>query len=403
MKLLTFLILLSAFMKSIQKLDIYATGLAIFAMFFGAGNIIYPLAIGQYALDKTPAAITGLILTAVVMPFLGLFALFLFHGKTQPFFARMGKLPGLLVATLAISLLGPLGSTPRCVSLSYSTFKMSFPELSVIWFSGIACLIIFFFAYQKGRLLSWLGYVLTPGLVILLTLIIFKGLWQSPSANEWTQAKPAAQLFWHGLKEGYNTMDLLAAFFFAPIILTSIRAKQAARGEGQELSMPFILKASIIGALLLSLIYIGFSFLSSYYAAQLEGVPHDQLLATLSVYILGSQAGLFVNLTVALACLTTAIALIAAFSEFFYRDIFDSRIPYTVILTASLLITFFFATLEFSGISQFLAPILQLLYPTLILLTALNICYRLFGFKPIKIPLAFLFTVTCALLYFSNS
>src|ERR1700722_13643393 len=117
-------------MKKYFSFEAFTIGLAMFSMFFGAGNVIFPLAVGQYAGDKNFYAMSGLILTAAIMPIIGVIAMILFDGNYRQFFGRLGKVPGFLLALIIISLLGPLGSTPRCIALSYTTLKSSFPELS---------------------------------------------------------------------------------------------------------------------------------------------------------------------------------------------------------------------------------------------------------------------------------
>lgn len=357
--------------KFFKSSEVWAAGLAIFSMFFGAGNIIFPLVLGQQTLDQTPYGLMGLLLTAVAMPFMGLLTMLFYKGQVKPFFNRIGAIPGLCLAILIISLLGPLGSTPRCIALAYSTFKMSFPHISITWFSGIACIIIFMFAYKKTRLLSLLGYVLTPFLVLCLIIIIAKGFWNAPTSIKQSVDLSSSQAFFHGLKEGYNTMDLLAAFFFAPLIINAVQKKM--KDTSLDLfSYEFFLQASLIGAILLGAIYIGFAYIASYYSNYLETVPSDQLLATISIHVLGSYAAVIVGLTVVLACLTTAIALIAAFTEFVHKEILDQKVDDRIIMIVALLLTFIMATFEFQGISQFLSPILQTCYPALIVLTVYN-------------------------------
>ncbi|MBA3722782.1 MAG: branched-chain amino acid transport system II carrier protein [Parachlamydiaceae bacterium] len=363
-------------MNPLKNKETIGAGLAIFSMFFGAGNIIYPLALGSQALDKIPSALLGLLLTAVIIPFLGLFAIFLYRGNVQEFFGRMGKRTGLLVALLIISLLGPFGSTPRCIALAYSTLKMSFPSLSAAIFSAVACIIIFFFAYKKNRLLDLLGYVLTPFLVICLAIIIFKGLFSAPDLTLTNESLSHMNALWYGLHEGYNTMDLLAAFFFAPVIISSMQRKV----EGhQEISpLRFALQASLIGAFLLSVIYIGFGYLAYYYTSQIGHISSDQLLAAISLHVLGEHGGIIVSITVVLACLTTAIALIAAFTEFMYKEVLTEKIKYNHVMIGALVLTFFISTFEFQGISRFLSPILQICYPALIILTIANVTQQLY-------------------------
>ena len=138
-------------MNTLKKIDCYTAGLTIFAMFFGAGNIFLPLALSQYALDKTPWALAGFLITAVAIPIAGLLAMFRFGGHIRLFFSRLGKIPGFCIACLTIALIGPFGAAPRCIALAHSTLSASIPSIPLILFSGIACLLIFFFTYRKNQ------------------------------------------------------------------------------------------------------------------------------------------------------------------------------------------------------------------------------------------------------------
>lgn len=199
-------------MKKILTSQSLSIGLAIFSMFFGAGNVIFPLAIGQLSGDKNFYAISGLILTAAIMPIAGVIAMILFDGNYRQFFGRLGKTPGFILALLIISLIGPFGSTPRCIALSYTTLKSSFLDLSPVLFSACACGIIFLFTFRRNHILTFLGWILTPLLLCCLITIISIGLFTSSDIQHVTQ--PNTSIFFQGLKEGYNTMDLLAVFFF---------------------------------------------------------------------------------------------------------------------------------------------------------------------------------------------
>lgn len=355
-------------MNTLKKFDYFAVGLAIFAMFFGAGNIIFPLALGQIALDKTPWGLSGFLLTGVAMPFIGLLAMFRYQGQIRTFFSRLGKIPGLAIATLIISLLGPFGAAPRCIALAHSTLSLSFPGIPLILFSISACMLIFLFSYKENRLLKLLGYVLSPLKITLLILVIVKGFMDAPEATLVSANLSNISHIWNGLTEGYNTMDLLAAFFFAPIVISSLGNSE----KNQNLNR-FVLISSIIGAALLALVYIGFCYLAYFYASQLTGIPNDKILGAIAIKILGPYAGLIVSLTVTFACLTTAIALIAAFANFIQKELLREKVGYVPVLAISLLMTFAVTTLEFQGIARLLNPILEVCYPALILLTFYNL------------------------------
>lgn len=368
-------------------------GLAMFSMFFGAGNIIYPLAVGQYAGDKNIFAMFGLILTAVIMPIMGVIAMILFDGNYRQFFGRLGNIPGFLLALTTISLLGPLGSTPRCIALAYTTLNSLFLNMSLPLFSAISCGIIFLFTLKKKYILDILGRILTPLLLGSLLLIIVMGLVEAP-APEITNGSHL-KMFFHGLNEGYNTMDLLAAFFISSTIINILKNDS---GDKKTSYLKTAYQASCIAALLLAAIYLGFSYISSFHANQLVILGKDELLAAITMKIAGPYAGILVCVAIALACLTTAIALISSFTDFMQREVFDEKISYETTLIGALLITFFVSTFEFTGISVFLWPILQVFYPGLIVLTFLNIMHKLTGLTTLKTPVFLAFA--CAMLIY---
>lgn len=377
-----------------SKSNILATGLAMFSMFFGAGNVVFPLALGQYAQDQTFFAILGLLITAVGVPFAGLMAMTLFDGDYKKFFGRIGKTPGFILAAIIMGLIGPLGAMPRCITLSYSTIKTYLPMISLPIFSIISCLIIFLFTFRKNRIIDVLGLVLTPILLLSLGVIIVKGFFIS---NETTVTDFSSMTsFIHGLNEGYQTMDLLGAFFFSGVVIVCL--KQGVEFKEEESSYKKILsstmKASCIGAFLLAIIYVGFSYVAAFNSHHLADLKQDELLAVLAMKILGPYAGIIACLAVALACLTTAIALSVVFAEFFSKEVCKDKVGYVPSLCITLVAAFFVSTLNFTGIVKFLAPILQVCYPALIVLSLLNIAYKLFRFEPVKAPVAVMFVVS---------
>jgi LIVCS family branched-chain amino acid:cation transporter len=385
----------SVTMKKIFLSQGFSIGLAMFSMFFGAGNIIFPLVVGKTAGDKNFYASLGLILTAAMIPIAGVIAMILFKGSYKDFFGRLGKIPGFFLALFIISLLGPLGSTPRCIALSYTTFKNSFVDISFAAFSFCACTLLFILTVRRNHLLNLLGWILTPLLLCSLFAIMIIGLLTPPTPI--TSEEPPLALFLYGMKEGYNTMDLLAAFFFSSTILSLLRLRLGKEDLDQGMDFKTAYFASGVGAFLLSSVYIGFSYLASIQGESLKLESADQLLAGLTLKIAGPYAGILICATISLACLTTAIALISAFTDFIYKELFKKRIRYETLLFLALLLTYLVSTVGFSGISAFLSPLLQVLYPGLILLTFFNILYRLKNFQPIKGPVFLVFALSAFL------
>src|SRR5260221_8864189 len=132
-----------------NKFYIYSIGMAMFSMYFGAGNVVFPLLLGQVTTDQTFWALLGLLVTAVGVPFIGLFAMTMYDGDHRQFFARLGKWPALLIAAVIMGCIGPFGAIPRCIALSYANTKMFFDVPSIIPYSIVSCLIIFFATVKK--------------------------------------------------------------------------------------------------------------------------------------------------------------------------------------------------------------------------------------------------------------
>jgi LIVCS family branched-chain amino acid:cation transporter len=372
-----------------QKSTILATGLAMFSMFFGAGNVVFPLSLGQIAQDKNFFAILGMLLTAVCVPFIGLIAMTLYKADHKAFFGRIGTIPGFLVAACIMGLIGPFGAMPRCIALSYSTAKIFLPQVSLPLFSLIACMIIFLFTFKRNNVLDLLGFILTPFLIGSLVIIVIMGLWNRP------EILPSADygrfaIFLKGLMDGYKTMDLLGAFFFSSVVVTGLRNDLPEDTPPKKL-ITISLKASVIGGLLLGMTYVGFSFVSSFHAEALNKIPSDELISMIAVHVLGPYASLVACVAVSFACLTTAIALAVVFAEFLKEDLFVNKIGYIPPLIGTLAITYFVSTLNFTGIAAFLEPILKICYPALIVLTVFNILYIFYGVKIVKIPVLLTF------------
>lgn len=373
-----------------------STGLAMFSMFFGAGNITFPLVIGQSVEGGLIWALLGLILTAVIVPFSGLIAITLYEGDYESFFDRIGRWPGLAVIILLLSMIGPFGGIPRCITLTYSTLKVYFSSMNLLTFSLISSLIIFLCSWKRNRILDLMGYILSPLLLLFLVVIIVKGIFFSSSDP--VGSSHVAHPFFYGLKEGYNTMDLLAAFFFSSMVYSGLKKQQEGK-EKKGLLLP-VFKASLIGAALLSFIYIGFSYVAAQHSLTLEGTGVDQLLGRIGQIILGHHAGLIVCMSIALTCLTTAIALTVVSAEFLQKRLSRGKLSYEWSLILVLALTVFVSTLEFKGIIKLLAPVLQIIYPSLLVLCLFNIFHKTFEYKRVKLPVFVTLTLVIYFQYF---
>ena len=366
-------------------------GFALFSMFFGAGNVIFPLIVGQTVKDNLIFALMGLVVTAILVPFSGVISTALFEGNTKDHFARVGKVPGYFIILLLFGLIGPFGGIPRLIGLSYASLKVYLPDLRLFSFSALACLVILAFTIRKNDILKVLGLVLTPILLISLCTIIVKGAFFSESSfHHGTSYKPLSAFF-YGIKEGYNTMDLLASFFFASMIYKRIKSQSTTLNQRSFLSS--MIQSSIIGAVLLSIVYVGFSFVAATFCDELSVANKDQYLGIIGHIVLGKHAGIIVCMTIVMSCLTTAIALSSLCAEFICDQFKGKNPSYPLSLLIVLILTWGVSTLEFSGIVRLLNPVLEICYPSLLAISILNIFYKVYGFKHIKIPVFVIFAI----------
>ena len=253
-----------------------------FSMFFGAGNIVFPLTVGQASGNMVGWAMVGLMVGAVGIPLLGLVAMTYYEGDYKQFFASIGTVPAFFVVLFIMLLIGPFSAIPRCISLSYGTIEMYAPQLSSLVFSIAACLIIFA-TFRKSRVVDLLGDVLSPLLVVSLTVIIVKGLLVHPEAPLLDGSIGSMVQF--GLLEGYKTMDLLGTFFFAGVIISGLKGLYPNEKRSSVFAW-YSLQASVIAAGLLGFVYIGFAYVASYYSGALAGTTLKCYLVRLHIWCL---------------------------------------------------------------------------------------------------------------------
>lgn len=378
-------------MNSIPFSRIVSTGLAIFSMLFGAGNLMYPLQVGMESGVLTAYGMAGFLITAVCLPIAGLIAMLLFDGNPIEFYHRLGTVPGSLLLFLCIMVLGPVVAIPRITTLSHTMIAPFLPpflqQISVSSSFVFACLFLgltFLATYRESKIVDILGTVISPLLLLCLAIIIGVGYLTAESIVS-TNTTPLGA-FTKNLVRGYETLDLLGTIFFASIVLGIL--KQTVSGNCNPRRLAFIgLQSGIIGVVLLALVYIGMSVLGAYHGHGLNLVNAGELFREVSFNVLGSQGALIISTAVLMACLSTSIALSAVVAEYIQRVIARNRLSYVQALLITLLACLPLSTFGLSKILQLTAgPLLYIGYPVLITLTMCNILYKTAGFKPVKIP-----------------
>ncbi|MBM3892772.1 hypothetical protein FJ365_00025 [Candidatus Dependentiae bacterium] len=358
-------------------------GLAIFAMLFGAGNVVYPLCLGRDAGSMVMFAVAGFIVTGVVVPLIGLVSAALFNGDYKKFLGMAGRWPGAIIAFMCMLLLGPLGATPRCITLAHGAAYWHLPFISLFVFSVITAALIFAATIRRNMVVELMGRVFGPIKLVLLFIIIVLGL--VAVAAPLTTALNSSTAFARGFADGYLTLDLIGTIFFSALIIGSIRASMKPTERDNQAAVAWYgLKAGVIGGTLLGLVYIGFSFAAAKQGLALADIDRTLLLSALAEMLLGARASWLANLTTAIACLSTAIALTAVFAEYLASELFGGRIKYMHALAATVVMNLAMTNLGFTGLMHVTEPLVVICYPALIVLSVANAAHVFWGFNYIK-------------------
>jgi len=344
---------------------VLTAGFAMFSMFFGSGNLVFPILLGQSSLHHYPWAILGMFLTGVIIPFTGVFGILLYQGNLSAYFARAGKYIPEISLFFILPLIGPFGVIPRCITVAHGGIELIFPKISLWKVSFIICLFTFLMLWNKNRTIEILGKWLAPILLAGLFLIIFATI-KKPLPIQTTLVAPKT-IFLHALQQGFQTMDLLGAFFFASHIMNYLKSKTTQ----SLISLSFF--SCLIGASLLMGVYTSFVYTGAKYAPFLSHLAPELMLSTIVKSTFSQFAQPIASLTIVLACLTTIVVLGKLFTEYLTRHLHRLGFQHTFLAFITMGTSFIFSLFGFHGISQFLSKILAILYPAFIALSIGNI------------------------------
>lgn len=368
-----------------RGVNFWTAGMALFSMFFGAGNLIFPLIVGVRAGSETPSAVLGIGLSAVLFPLLGLVAMLLYRGDLRAFLSRLGPIPAFLLLFILNVSQGPIAVLPRLVTLMHGSINSFFP-LPLSLFSILICAAIFFLALRPNRLVQVLGVILTPLLIATMAVLIGIGIFKG------APILPAEESglfhFLAGLKGGYQTTDLIAALLFATIVIPHLLrgTESLPQKEQSSLLRKNMIGASLIAASLLMITYIGLCVLASRHASLLADLPPERMLYAIAINTLGSTGAWIAATVVFLACLTTAISLTSIFANYLQTELLRNKVGSTLPLALTLAATALMSNLGFKGLMLLIGPAMEILYPSLIVLCLTNIGYSLYMVKPVKVP-----------------
>lgn len=352
--------------------DLIVVGFALFSMFLGAGNLIFPPYLGLHSGENWVPVLAGFILTGVGLPFLGVYATIRSGGTIMTLARHVGRPFGRLLGIIVVLSIGPMFAIPRTAATTHEVGVASIaPNVPLTVTTTVFFLVVLLISINNSKVVDTLGKFLTPFLIVTLLAIVIASFIH-PVGTPGAPLDPTYN-FAGGFTEGYQTMDALAATMFAGVALSSI----VARGYNiREEQLSMTIKAGLIASIGLAIVYIGLTFGG---AGSTSAFPADvsrpELLIGMTGRLLGSVGAYCLSLAISLACLTTAVGLAVTCGEYF-SELSHGKLSYKLVVIITVVASWIISSLGVTGIINLAVPFLFLLYPVLMALIICNIFDR---------------------------
>lgn len=377
-------------------------GSMLFGLFFGAGNLIFPVHMGQESGSAVFWANLGFLVTGIGLPFLGVIAIGV--SKTSGVYElaeRIGKKYALVFTVLLYLVIGPFFALPRLATTSFEIGLAPFIQAKQQHVFLVIFSILFFFtawwlSRRPTKILDYVGKFLNPIFLILLGILLALAFIHPLGAIDQATVQSSYQehAFFTGFTQGYNTLDALAALAFGILIVTTIRNMGVTKPS--EIAKDTIKSGAIsivlMGIIYTLLAYVGTMSLGGFALSSNGGIA----LAQIADHYLGTYGSILLALIVILACLKTGIGLITAFAETF-TDLFPKR-NYIVFVTLASVLACLVATVGLTNIIQISLPVLMFIYPLAMTLILLVLMGPLFKQRPAVYRMTTYFTLFASIL-----
>ena len=357
--------------------DLIIVGFALFSMFLGAGNLIFPPYLGLHAGDTWFPVLIGFIITGVGLPLMTVYATLRSGGTIMTLARYAGRPFGRLLGLIVVLSIGPMFAIQLTAATTYEVgVHTLLPNVPVQASSIVFFVIVWALTINRSKVIDRLGKYLTPFLLLTLFAIVVAAI-IAPIGEPGAAAEPV-YTFSGGFTEGYQTMDALAASMFAGVALSNIVARGYNNRE-EQLSMS--IRCGVIAAILLGLVYCGLTYGG---AGSTGAFPADidrsTLLVQMTQGLLGNIGTYCLSAAVILACLTTAVGLTVTTGEYF-NELSNGKLSYKLVVTLTVIAALLISVLGVTTIINLAVPFLNMVYPVLM---ALVICNCLDRFIPNK-------------------
>lgn len=352
-----------------RYIDQLIIGFALFSMFFGAGNIIFPPYLGLGSGSDWFTGFGCYYLADIGLSIVAIFALIRNGGDINNVTDRIGKIPGEIMVSAIILCIGPFIALPRTGATVHEMFIIpAVGDVSPIITTSIFFLVVMVLTLRESAVVDIIGKFLTPALLLGLILLIVLGIINP--VGEISAEPMMDNVIVEGINAGYQTMDVLAAMIFGIIIVKNVIEKGYTE---TKLKYQVARNASLVAAAGLLIIYCGLTYLGATASKLYDlDVNRSELIINITQTLMGKTGVIILGIIVTLACLTTAVALVSASADYFCT-LSKGKAKYTVL---AVIICIFSAVIANFGIDKIVLlaqPILSLVYPGALTLTVLSL------------------------------
>ena len=389
--------------KNVSGRELLFIASLLFGMLFGAGNLIFPVSLGQKAGNTVALATLGFCITGVGLPLLAIIAMARTESASMAELAsKGGKNFSIFFSCLLYLCIGPLFAIPRTASVSFQVGLYPFigeghHKIGLFIFTLLFFLAALYFSLRPGNILTYVGKILNPlflfflGILLLTAFLHPMGSIQSlPAIGEY-----AKNSFVTGLLEGYNTLDVVGALAFGNILIENVKNRGAK--DGKEVSRLSIVSGSITTVMMATLYFaLAFTGAGSRALFSIQDNGGDAL-HSISTHYFPRFGGVLLGLIICLSCLKTAVGLITAISMAF-TEMFPKGLKYRNLVFVFTFFSFAISNLGLSRIIQYTVPALYFIYPMSIVLILLCLIGEHFQFEKKIFQIALYVTAPFALL-----
>lgn len=351
--------------------DIMICGFALFAIFFGAGNLIFPPYLGVISGNNWGIANIAFLLSDPLLPILGVIVTALLGGQATDLGKRVSKHFSIIIGAISIILIGPLFAVPRTGATTHEIFVQSFVPSAPQWITSLIFFgLTLYIAIHSHTVIDAIGKYLTPILLVILLLVFIAAVVQ-PNAG--FQTTTSAGLFSQSFKEGYQTMDALGAALMAGVVISDLTRRGYTEKKEQHQMM---FGVGIVSFILLALVYSSLTYAGATVSTVYDStIQRPVLLISLIEQLLGSFGKVAMGIAVSFACLTTSVGLITTCGHYF-STLTNGKLEYKKIVVISVVISFLLSLLGVDALLQLAVPVLSAIYPMVIALIFLSIFDR---------------------------